>query len=484
MDCSYVILAPEDYTLRMEFIKFNMQPCNHNRTDNDCTCDFLEVRDGRGPFSELIGTYCGYELQQEIRSSRDALYLRLVTDSLGTSTGLEAKFSIVPSSCGPYMHNLTDTSSVTLTYPLSSSGNYTNNANCLWALVLPGSDYLNMVLHFDRVDIQSGANGVCDKDYLEVYDIAHKDVIYEGLGEDVVFSGTAQTHVQVGFWDARQVRTKHVYCGSQIPPMFVSKSNQVVLKFISDSDVTGRGFAVTASKTAACRPVYNERQGRIYMNNVNVDCEFVVSVPENHTIALYFSSFMYNCQGETGMKVFDGTATTGQMTKFCGYATPDPFFSTGNQVSIKVDRQDYATFDITYLATDKGRGCGGTLFNYYGVFSSPLYPNTTRSAGECSWTVMVPTNLRVALRFEVFDMGSRQYCSSDYVAIYDVTSESQTEVSRFCGGDEPGVITGKTSVMVVRYVQTVNFPGVGFKMAFMGVHQSKWRWDINCRLNH
>lgn len=249
MDCHYVVLAPPDYTLNLEFMNFHMLECQFNNTAIDrCSCDFLEVRDGRGPFSELIGRYCGHELPQSIRSTRGGLYLRLVTDSGPVSTGLIAKFSIVPNSCGEYFYNITD-SAKTLSYPLNS-GNYTNNANCMWVFNVPGSEYYNMVLHFDRMDIQKGSNGVCNTDYLEVYDNLHSGMVYEGLGADVVFAGTEQTHVQVGFWDARNVRTKHVYCGGLLPPTFVSKTNQVFVRFRSDSEVTGRGFSITATSTS------------------------------------------------------------------------------------------------------------------------------------------------------------------------------------------------------------------------------------------
>lgn len=162
------------------------------------------------------------------------------------------------------------------------------------------------------------------------------------------------------------------------------------------------------------------------------------------------------------------------MKKYCGYTTPDPFFSTGNSVVIRMNKLEYGSYDITYLATDQGRGCGGTLFNYYGTFSSPLFPNTNRNPSDCRWNILVPTNLKVSLRFQLFDMGSKNYCNSDYVVLYDVTPESETEISRFCGGDAPGVIVGKSNAMAVRFVKTVNFSGSGFKLEFMGVFESKW----------
>lgn len=252
MDCHYVILAPEDYTLQLDFMNFHMQECESNGTKIGL-CDYMEVRDGRGPFSELLGTYTGHNLPPALTSTRDGLYVRVVTGSRPISTGFTSRISIVPNNCGEHTYTIDDsTESVTLSYP-RNGGNYGNNINCLWTFIQPGSEYFTLHLQFDRLDIENGTDGNCNTDYLEVYDITHRNVIYEGLGQDVVFAGTEPTHVQIGFWDARNVRTKHVYCGSSIPPLFISKSNQVFVRFKSNSDITRKGFSITASKASGER---------------------------------------------------------------------------------------------------------------------------------------------------------------------------------------------------------------------------------------
>lgn len=183
---------------------------------------------------------------------------------------------------------------------------------------------------------------------------------------------------------------------------------------------------------------------------------------------------MYHCDGNNTMKVFDGDFTTGTVKNYCGYNTPEPFFATGNKVALRTMKDSVGSYDITYLATDKGIGCGGTLYNYFGAFTSPLYPNPDRSTSECRWNIVVPSNLKVSLKFDIFDMGSRQYCSTNYVVLYDITQESEKEVSRFCGGDTPAQIVSKSSTMAVVFKKTVNFSGSGFKVTFMGVYESKW----------
>lgn len=46
------------------------------------------------------------------------------------------------------------------------------------------------------------------------------------------------------------------------------------------------------------------------------------------------------------------------MLSACGYQTPDPVFSTGNLLSLhsfQTSSRRYTGYDITYVATDKGR---------------------------------------------------------------------------------------------------------------------------------
>lgn len=72
---------------------------------------------------------------------------------------------------------------------------------------------------------------------------------------------------------------------------------------------------------------------------------------------------------------------------------------------IKTRKMDLAwsdmngVYDILYLASDKGTGCGGQIFNYAGQFSSPMYPSNDRNASDCRWDISVPQNLVISMTF-------------------------------------------------------------------------------------
>lgn len=184
----------------------------------------------------------------------------------------------------------------------------------------------------------------------------------------------------------------------------------MLVKFRSNADDIQRtGFKLTANILKACHRNYTELEGRITSKALET-CETYITVPQNYTIALFFTRFTiypmdyrYQCnEGNSPLKVYDG----GNLIKtICAQTTPTPIFSITNSMTLKFNKIEYldlggSIYDITYVASDKGRGCGGQLFNFGGQFSSPMYPENVRDITDCKWDVTVPQNLVVALQFE------------------------------------------------------------------------------------
>lgn len=125
------------------------------------------------------------------------------------------------------------------------------------------------------------------------------------------------------------------------------------------------------------------------------------------------------------------------------------------------------------------------------MFTSPLYPNSNRTSFDCTWSVMVPQNLKVAIRFPsnvtisfselfkkfsilAFDMGSNLMCEKDYVEFLEENdAKEMTSIKRYCGGDDPAIYVSPKSKVLVHYVQTVNFAGTGWIINFIGVQEGK-----------
>lgn len=144
-------------------------------------------------------------------------------------------------------------------------------------------------------------------------------------------------------------------------------------------------------------------------------------------------------------------------------------------------------YDITYVASDAGRGCGGEIYNYAGQISSPLYPANERTLRVCEWHLTVPPNMAVSVQFAIFDMGPRSTCADNYVEFVAVansataaavpvgngtsttTAVEEAAFRHFCGTDKPAIFTVPTNRVIVRSKNTVNFAGSGWLLNFMAV---------------
>lgn len=67
-------------------------------------------------------------------------------------------------------------------------------------------------------------------------------------------------------------------------------------------------------------------------------------------------------------------------------------------------------------------------------------------------------------------MGSKIQCESDYVEFIEIDEGgSDSVVRKYCGDDEPAVYVSPKNTMKVHHVKSVNFPGTGWILYFMGV---------------
>ena len=253
----------------------------------------------------------------------------------------------------------------------------------------------------------------------------------------------------------------------------------MVIKFESNEIDQFRGFKLKITDEKSCTRTYTRNQGRIYLYNSEIDqeCQINVNVAQGYTIALYINTIYIFDTCERGkIKIYDESLDGKLLGTFCGYQTPMPLFSATNKVVIKVIPADgakiHTNLDITYVANNVSQGCGGDIFNYGGLISSPLYPENNRTNIDCIWNINVPNNMVVALRFKVFDMGSKSTCSSDFVQIRESADGiKDPEVKRqYCGEDEPAVYKGQKSVLQIRYKKTVNFAGTGWLLQFMAIY--------------
>ncbi|XP_068081387.1 cubilin [Anabrus simplex] len=473
LDCHWLIRAQDGQVLNVRMTSFQLEPCNNTNTNssNYCGCDFLEVYDGPSQYSALIDRYCGSEIPSTIISSTNHLWLRFVSDGERNGRGFVAEVTSVNSICGPAYLNVT-TALKELTSP-NYPANAPVNLRCRWLLEDSNNWYLDrIVVHVEDVDIQGGGLE-CTNAKLELADAGVADIIGEGLGENFVYSGRS-THIHSIRYSSMSPVSSVTFCGHVVPHNFYSEVGKVYVSLVTSS-VPSKGFKLQYS-VGGCNRNYTSVQGRIKLTRLPASCDILIETTPNRTISLYFSENVLEFCETSGIEVKDGASSDSPvLQRLCGYNTFNPIFSTGPYLRINIwntlhDSYNYFSLDMTYTTTDQGRGCGGELFNYGGIFTSPLYPSNNRNSSVCRWHVTVPANLQAALHFSVFDLGSSTTCSSDFVEILEVDLMTKTESvrSRYCGGDNPAVFISPNNVFVVRYTMSVHNEGSGWVAHFMG----------------
>jgi hypothetical protein len=71
-------------------------------------------------------------------------------------------------------------------------------------------------------------------------------------------------------------------------------------------------------------------------------------------------------------------------------------------------------------------------------------------------------------------MGSNLFCPSEYVEFLEENDRGESEsIKKYCGEDDPAVYVSAKSKIQVHYIQTRNFPGTGWSLNFMGVHEGE-----------
>ncbi|CAG9535646.1 unnamed protein product [Cercopithifilaria johnstoni] len=157
LDCFWTISASSGHR-----IKFTVDPISFNLEDSsmedECSTNYLEIRDGPSKLSPVVGRYCGKEPPSTIFSTGSYLNIHYQTDSFAHFSGWNATYEIA--SCGgsvviPMNGNRVITSP---NYPEP----YPSQTTCDWTIVAPRGHYTfyifnNLILYILKPTCVSNA---------------------------------------------------------------------------------------------------------------------------------------------------------------------------------------------------------------------------------------------------------------------------------------------------------------------------------------
>ncbi|XP_043479110.1 cubilin-like isoform X2 [Leptopilina heterotoma] len=465
-DCHWTAITSPTKQLRFTINSIDLKP-NANRTirfDRLCSGDYLEIRDGKSQYGDLLAQVCGSSSPSSVTSSTNSLWIRLFTDGSLVGRGVTATIEAIESYCGATELLFSDKTQ-TLRSP-SYPDPYPSDITCRW--LLTGSSSRGVYyIHFTNFDLMDEQE--CYEEYVQITDYNDQHIISEGYGENHVVSGKIEEPFSLSMHHLLPTETLK-YCGSIMPHDFYSYGDKIEVKFKSSVQKLQKhkGFEFEYG-TSMCDRNRTGVQGRLVHQGF-VECWLTITAPINHTISLYFNNFRlggYDSCEESSLQIFDGGFKDHRLINACGYEIPDPVFSTGNKLSFhsfQTNSRKYNGYDITYVATDKGRGCGGKIFNYAGKFTSPMYPGPFRNESECTWHISVPVGFKVALVFTDFDIGSDELCGTNNVQVYSLNNAAV-----YCGSHLPANFYGSNNEVEVTYRTSINNGGKGWVIEFTSV---------------
>ncbi|XP_012283189.1 bone morphogenetic protein 1 [Orussus abietinus] len=361
--------------------------------------------------------------------------------------------------------------------------------HCEWRITATHGE--RIVLNITSLDIFK--SDYCFSDYLEIRD---------------------------GYWQKSPVLGR--FCGSgKIHDPVVSTGSRMLVTYVtSENKRSYRGFS--ANYEAVCGgDVVLDGVGHLESPNypdeyqINKECVWRLSVPQDYQVALKFQSFEIEnhdtCVYDY-VEVRDGHSPESPLIGvYCGYKAPPDIRSTGNKLLVKFVSDgsvQKAGFSATFMKEfdecaliDHGcehdcintlggyecsckigfelhsdgkhceDACGGVYDLSNGTITSPSFPETYPMNKNCVWEIIAPPQYRITLNFTHFDLEGnnvfQEECEYDSV---EVASKLGDDVLRkhgiFCGSRLPPLLTSEGNSMRIAFTSDNSVQKSGFAAVF------------------
>ncbi|KAM4718445.1 cubilin [Anableps anableps] len=429
--CTWYISVLPGNLIRLTFDSFNLE------YNDNCNYNYLEVYDGTGTTGNKTGRYCGRSIPPSITSSDNQMTLLFVTDSSLSGEGFSASYVSINAStdCGETFTSPTGT----FTSP-SYPNSYPTSRDCIFKIIVQ----LNMqiMLNFTSFELEDSFQ-FCRFDFVEIRD------------------GGYETSPLIG-----------KFCGSQKPPVVVSHSNRLWIRFHSDATTTKRGFIAHWDGTqTGCGGTLTTASGGLSSPNYplpyhpNAECYWNIRTSQGSQLQLSFSDFHLESSSSCSydyLAVHDGNSSSSpELAKLCGTGLPRAINSSSNQLYIKL-RTDSNINTGGFIASYNTK-CHNIVFSHQhqGVIESLNFPNNYPDNSLCSWTIQASSGNTINYTFTAFQLEDTHFCNYDFIKLYNGPNEQAPLIGAFCGNTPPPAnsTTGSGLTVVFRTDSSKSMPG-------------------------
>lgn len=171
------------------------------------------------------------------------------------------------------------------------------------------------------------------------------------------------------------------------------------------------------------------------------DCLWFVKTPNGTKVHFDFINFNIPCSnGYVELRAGEVPYSLAPvLAEYCGYDTTPPLVSSDSGklwVRFKSNASDTQVgFYALYFP-----GCGGHLQGTSGELRSPNFPKEYFHNSKCVWTITVPEDKSVHLRFVEFQVEgdtNRHRCPHDHLTIWNGSDSSAPLIGKFCNSNPP-----------------------------------------------
>lgn len=434
----------------------------------DCERDFVNVFNGPYPNSPLVDRVCGVaETQRSFTDdiSGEQLLVEFHTtryrpNATRFTIQIETNYAL----CG----GLLTAPNFGFVSPRNNSAaaaqlQYPNNVLCQWELRARRGYHVGLAFR-NRFFVEQSAN--CTKDSVMLLDTSTKPRLLANL------------------------------CGRAAPGVYNTTGRTMSVVMRTDAQTTGDGFDAVWSENcggvfevladAEPQDVYSPNYPGTY--DRNMFCNYTLVGPSDQYINVAFEHF--ELEDSTRGCVYDNLTV---------YRTPDWWMSGASELvgtyctegSLRHLR--YKNSIQLIFRTDQWlerRGfhfrysldrCGGTIANTTMVRSPPGV-DTAAAADpsewsympemKCVWNITAPDNQKIVVRFERLELEPSDYCSQDYVELYEGASMvAEQRKASLCGNltRHAPVVNLNSNRAVLRFQSDMSFSAGGFEALVMFV---------------
>ncbi|XP_045117385.1 cubilin-like [Portunus trituberculatus] len=441
-DCYWTIRVSQGSFIQLHFTDMDLEP------SNDCTYDFVEVRDGSTQHAPLIGKYCSQEQGIiAINSTTNTLWIRFRADTYINGRGFKATYV---TECN---RKLSGPRGVITTPNFPDP--YPHNRNCTWIIEAPKGNSINASFSdFVLEDSMNEETGECYYDFVEVREA----------------QGLYGTRNQLGH-----------YCRRLPPPVFTSARHNILeINFVSDMSVAMNGFRLewivngcggelTKPSETFTSPGYPNAYPR------DTVCEWHIQTDPGTRIRITINEIDIESATDCiydALHVYGGRDKNSvPLVSLCHHQThPIIVTSQGNHAFVSFESDQNVRgkgFNISY--TTLHDGCGGLFTAPEGSIHSPHYPNNYNNESDCTWTIKTDPMHVVLLNFTDFNVqSSSAECEGGFVQVYDGEDVDASLLLQHCGSSlpQPRLLQSTGSSLTVRLKADGQAPSKGFTASY------------------